>query len=151
MPTLKDLVERRKRTADESAVLQEEVTKIVKSLNDLAANGKDLEAAGLMPDAEKNSELQEAIQNFREVFGFKTQVEQAAMRFGRLQKRIPVVIKQSRTAPEHIREAVQTLSIQIRQFDKKVQKSGLRSEDIQDLTGFETRLAELAPQLELVE
>jgi mannose-6-phosphate isomerase class I len=150
MPTLKDLVERRKRTADESVVLQEEVAKIVKSLNDLAANGRDLEAAGLMPDAEKNPELQAAIQNFRQEFGFKTEVEQAAMKFGRLQKRIPVAVKRSRTAPEHLRDAIQTLSIQVRQFDKKVQKSGLRSEDIQEVTGFEAKLADLEPQLESV-
>lgn len=75
MATLKDLVERRKRTPDEPAVLQKEVAKIVKSPNDLTAIGMDLEAAGLMPDAEKNPELQAAIQEFREVYGFKTQLQ----------------------------------------------------------------------------
>jgi hypothetical protein len=90
------------------------------------------------------------MQNFRQIWGFKTEVEQAAMKFGRLQKRIPVAVKRSRTAPEHLRDAIQTLSIQVRQFDKKVQKSGLRSEDIQEVTGFEAKLADLEPQLESV-
>src|SRR5580704_15615595 len=147
MPTLKDLVERRKRTADESAVLQEEVAKIVKSLTDLTANGRDLEAASLMSEAEKHPELQAAVLDFRSVWNFKTELEQASMRFGRLHKRIPDAIKQSKAAPEHIREAIQTLTIQIRQFDKKIQKSGLQSEDIQEVTNFEAKFRELEPQL----
>ena len=150
MLSLKELAERRKMTADEVSVADQEAEKIAKTLNELAATGRDLKAAGLMDKVEENQAVQEAMQNFRHEFGFKTQLEQAAMRFGRLQKRIPAVIKQSRTAPEHLRTDIQTLSIQVRQFDKKVAKSGLRSEDIQELTGFEAKLADLEPQLESV-
>ncbi len=150
MLTLKELAERRKMTPDEMSVANQEAERIAKTLNELAATGRDLEAAGLMEKVEENPAVQEAMANFRAKFGFKTKLEQTSMRFGRLQKRIPTIVKRSRTAPEHLRELIQTLSIQVRQFDKRVQKSGLTAEDIQEVTGFEAKLADLEPQLEPV-
>lgn len=148
--TLREIAERRKRTTEEISVVAEEVGKLVKSLNEITATGKDLEAAGLMSEAEKHPDLQAAVLDFRSVWNFKTELEQASMRFGRLHKRIPAAIKQSKAAPEHIRDAIQTLSIQIRQFDKKIQKSGLQSEDIQEVTNFEAKFKDLEPQIEEV-
>jgi len=87
MPTLQEIAERRRMTMDEVSVADQESERIAKTLNELAATGRDLKAAGLMEKVEENQAVQDAMTNFRREFGFKTEVEQAAMRFGRIQKR----------------------------------------------------------------